>query len=199
LPTGAQRAAPQRRDRQRGALREPGKTVAVVRRLAREGHDAAGAQHAPELAERALEIRDVVQHGVPEDDVERVVLERQVLGLADDGVDRRQSEPLGRSLEGLEHPPGHVRGDDLVEPALAEQVEGEVPGARADLEPAAVRFPAVAAERLLHLAQHLSGALGPVVDAPLGVVRVRRQVVVAHVGFEDFVRGLLRHGDGGGL
>ena len=61
--------------------------VAVARRLAGEQQHAAGPQHAPELGERALELGQVVQHGVAEHEVERRVLERQRRGVARGGLD----------------------------------------------------------------------------------------------------------------
>ena len=72
-------------------------------RLAAEGHHSARAQHTPELAEGGGEIRQVVEHRVPEDEVERVVVERQLLGLARGGLDGQPE--LGRgALELAQHP-----------------------------------------------------------------------------------------------
>ena len=88
------------------ALGPRGNPVAVVRRLAAEGHHTAGAQHAPELAEGGGEIRQVVEHRVPEDEVERVVLERQLLGLARGGL-HGQLE-LGRGALELASIPGEM-------------------------------------------------------------------------------------------
>ena len=56
----------------------------------------AGPQHAAELAEGAVEVGQVVQHGVAEDEVEGVVLEGQLLGVAGDGARRRA--PRRRAL-----------------------------------------------------------------------------------------------------
>ena len=64
-----------------------GDAVAVARGLAGEEQPPAGPQHAAELAEGAVEVGQVVQHGVAEDEVEGVVLERQLLGVAGDGAD----------------------------------------------------------------------------------------------------------------
>ena len=200
VPARPHQPPPERRDCERCALRDDCDSVAVARRLAREGDDSAGAQHAPELAERLLQVRDVVQHGVAEDDVERVVLERQPLGVAHDRLDRgRQAEALGGGGQRLQHPGRDVCCHHLVEPAVAQQVQREVAGAGADLEAASVRVRAVAAQRLVHLAEHLDGALAAEVDAPFGVVGVRREVVIADVRVQDLLRGLLRHDDGGGL
>ena len=63
--------------RVRAALRHRREAVAVARGLAAEGHHAARAQHAPELAERGVEVGQVVEHGVAEHEVEGLVLERQ--------------------------------------------------------------------------------------------------------------------------
>ena len=80
-PPRADDPPPGRRDGQRGALRPRGHAVAVTRRLARERQHPAGLQHAAELAEGGVQVGQVVQHGVAEDEVERVVGEQQALGL----------------------------------------------------------------------------------------------------------------------
>ena len=99
---GAHRRAPDRRQRVRAALGQLGDPVAVARGLAAEGDRAAGPQHAPELAEGALEVGQVVQHRVAEHEVEGVVGEGQRGRLAARGL-HRQLEPGGRRLERLEH------------------------------------------------------------------------------------------------
>ena len=94
----ARRAAPTSR-RHTGAAARPARfgtaamPVAVARRLAGEQQHAAGAQHAQELGERAVELRQVVQHRVAEHEVERRVVERQRRRVARDGLDL-QAEPL---------------------------------------------------------------------------------------------------------
>jgi hypothetical protein len=74
-----------------------------VRRLAAEGDRAAGAQHAQELGEGAVEVGQVVEDGVAEDDVERLVLERQLgsIGTGGGGVD---AERLRRLRQHAQHP-----------------------------------------------------------------------------------------------
>src|SRR5581483_4826684 len=62
-------------------------------------------QDAAELAERLLEVTDVVQHPGGDRAVEDPAPERQVLGVADDRLD---AAPAGE----LDHPLGLVEGDD---------------------------------------------------------------------------------------
>ena len=75
--------------------------------------------------------------------------------------------------------------------ARLHQVEREVAGAGADLQRAGERA-GVAAEQLLDLAEHLRAPDLAEVDAPLGVVVGRRDVVVAAVDVEDLVGGVGR-------
>ena len=74
-----------------------------MRRLAAEGDHAAGAQHAQELGEGAVEVGQVVEDRVAEDDVERLVLEwqlaRHARGAGFDTVKVR-GEELAASLFG---------------------------------------------------------------------------------------------------
>ena len=67
------------RERDRAPLGDRREAVADPRRLAGEHDPPAGLQHAVELRERALEIGQVVEHGVAEHEVEAGVRERQRL------------------------------------------------------------------------------------------------------------------------
>ena len=67
--------APRGCHRERRTLRVRGETVAVPGGLAAEGDRSTGPQHASELRERSVELGQVMQHGVPENEVERVVTE----------------------------------------------------------------------------------------------------------------------------
>ena len=69
----------------------------------------------------------------------------------------------------------------------AQQVQREVARAGADLERARVAARPRAAERLAHLRQHLVVPELAEVDAPLGVVVVGRDVVVARVDVADLL------------
>jgi hypothetical protein len=91
---------------------------------------------------------------------------------------------------------GDVGRDGLLEQAGTQEVEREVAGARADLETTDQRLRALA-ESLAQLAHHLHAPLRPVVDAPLRVVAVSRQVVIADVGVQDLMLRLLEHCGGG--
>ena len=180
---GAHQRPPQRGKGVGAALGPRGDPVAVVGRLAAECHHAAWAQHAPELAEGGGEIRQVVEHGVPEHQVEGVVVEGQPLRLARGGLDG-QAE-LGRgALELAQHPGGDVGGHGLADHPGPQQVEREVAGAGADLEGSGVAARLVP-ERLAQLARDLCLADGAVVDAPLRVVVLGGQVVVADVCVPD--------------
>ena len=48
---------------------------------------AAGDEHALELGERELEVRNVVEHGVAEHQVEALIAEREALGVDADRLD----------------------------------------------------------------------------------------------------------------
>src|SRR5918992_163738 len=66
------------RQPQRGALGHGGDAIAVARGLPGEEQRPARRQHALELRERAIEVGQVVQHGVAEHEVEAPVVERQL-------------------------------------------------------------------------------------------------------------------------
>jgi hypothetical protein len=133
----------------------------------------------------------VVQDGVPEDEVERVVLERQSLRLACDRLDV-EPEPAGRLRERAQHPRRDVRRDRRADHPGAHQVEREVARARADLErplePAGGH--GERPQGLAQLARHLRLTDLVVADSPLRVVVLGGQVVVAHVRRADGVRRL---------
>src|SRR6185312_13814358 len=158
------------------------------------GDRAAGAQHPAEFGEGAVEVGDVVEDGVAEDEVEALVLEGQRLGLGGDGGDAADAERVGGGAELLQHAGGDVgRGEALDDPEL-DQVEREVAGAGADLQGVAEGLAPASAERLDQLQPHLLLAGVAEVDPPLGVVFVRRRVVVAGVDVLDVLGG----GGGGG-
>ena len=122
-----------------------------------------------------------------------VVGEGQLLGVGA-GRARLEPEPGGAVAQCREHARGDVGGREPVEQAALEQVEPEVPGARADLERVAQRLRGPGAERLRHLRPHLALAERPEVDPPLGVVVGGRRVVIAGVGVLDLLGGRRRGG-----
>ena len=76
--------------------------IAVPRRLATDHHATPRAQHPEHLAERLLDVGDVMDHRMPDHNIERVVVVRQCLGvgrLPRDG----EAEVLGVALGGLDH------------------------------------------------------------------------------------------------
>ena len=182
----ADEAAPHGRGRDPCPLRQRRDPVAVARRLAGEQQHAARPQHAPELRERALQLRQVVEHGMAEDEVEARVLERQRGGVARRGLDL-QAEARGVRPQRVEHPRRDIRADARADHAVLHQVEREVARAGADLERARER-PRPPPEQLLDLAEHLRAADRAEVDAPLRVVAAGRHVVVAAVDVEDLLR-----------
>ena len=131
----------------------------------------AGREHARELGERSVEVRQVVEDGVAEHEIERLVLERKSLGVGLNRLDL-EPEPLGGRREHVEHSGGDVDRGRLTDHAGAQQIEREVAGAGTDLERALV-VAGLAAERLRELHQHLALARFAVVDRPLAVVAAR--------------------------
>jgi hypothetical protein len=133
-----------------------------------------------------------MQDRVAVDDVERVVRERQRLGLGADRLDV-EAEPRRRLRQRVEHALRDVSRDGRAHDARLHEVEREVAGAGADLE-AALVHPDRLAERLAQLAGHLLAAGLLVGDPPLRVVRLRGHVVVARVDVLDrLCRGGGRH------
>jgi hypothetical protein len=181
----ADRAAPQRRDGGGEALGHVRQAVAVAGGLSREHDRAARGEHALELHERALQVGDVVEHGVAEHEVEAVVRERQALGVGRFGLDV-EPEALGVGGERLQHSGRDVAAGRFADQPGAHQVEREVARPRADLQRAS-EVAGLAAERLAHLRGDLAEAEIAEVDAPLGVVVVRRDIVVARVGVSDLL------------
>ena len=182
----AHERAPQRRRGERRALGVGGDPVAGLRRLAGEEELPAGAQHPPELGERAVEVGDVVQDRMAEHEVEGVVVERQVLGIAGDGLDG-DADALRVGLQRVEHAGRDVGRDGLADDAVLQHVQREVARAGADLQRAAERRQR-RAEQLVQLAADLVSADLAVVDAPLRVVVLGRRVVVARVDVADRLR-----------
>ena len=87
-----------------------------------------------------------------------------------------------------EHPRRDVAAGGVLDQPAEQQVEREVAGPRADLERARDSAPRLAAERLAELREDLALAELAEVDAPLGVVVVRGNVVVARVRVADLAR-----------
>jgi hypothetical protein len=80
----------------------PGHVVAVPAGLAADDEPAARLEHAEHLAERQLDVRDVVDHGMPDHQVELVVVVRELLGVGDLALDR-EAERVGVPLGRLDH------------------------------------------------------------------------------------------------
>jgi hypothetical protein len=77
---------PERRREQRGPLRDRRQQVPVAGGLAAEGDRPARPQHTGELGEGLAEVRDVMQDGMAEDEVEALIREGQGLGLRGRGL-----------------------------------------------------------------------------------------------------------------
>ena len=128
----------------------------------------------------------MVQDRVPEDEIERPVLERQVLRRARRGLDL-QAHAGGVGLQHVDHPLRDVGGDGAAHDAGGEQVQREVAGAGADLQRPRERA-GRRSQQLVDLAEHLRAPDLAVVDAPLAVVARRRGVVIADVDVVDLLR-----------
>ena len=130
----------------------------------------------------------MVQHGVTEDEVEAAVGERQRLRVGAGGS-HAESEPLGVLGQGADHAGRDVGAGGLPDDARLQQVEAEVAGSGADLQRAAVTVVELGADELAQLPEYLGLADLAEVDAPLGVVACRGDVVVARVDVPDLLRG----------
>ena len=113
-----------------------------------------------ELGERPAEVRDVVEDGVSEDEVEALVGERQALGLGADRLDL-ESQPLGRRAQRRQHPGRDVGCRRALDRPELQQVEREVAGAGADLERVGERRRGRAPQRLLELRRTCPWPTGP--------------------------------------
>ncbi len=164
--------------------------VADGGRLAGEHEPAARLEHPHHLAQRQLDIGDVVQHGVPDDQVEGVVVVRDALGVGDPAVDV-EAQVLAVAGGDLDHArrqvghraaPGH--------PGL-DQVEQEEAGAAAQFEGTVVGQLAllVVGDDGVEPAARVVDAALVVGDRPLVVVGLGFPVVVEHLGELGVVAG----------
>ena len=130
----------------------------------------------------------MVEHRVPEHEVEALLGERQRLGV---GTRRPhlQAEAGGVRRERADHAGRDVGAGRLRDHTGLEQVQREVARAGADLQRAFEAPVEPRAEHLAQLAEHLGLADLAEVDAPLGVIARRGNVVIARVYVADFVRG----------
>src|SRR6188474_972172 len=128
-----------------------------------------------------------------EDEIEALVLEGQLLGLRLHGLDL-EAQVLGGGREALQHAGRDVGGGQALDRPELQEVEREIAGARADLQPGAEALAVAPAERLDELLAYLLLAGCTEVDAPLGVVFVGCRVVVAGVDVLDVLRGRRRGG-----
>ena len=126
-----------------------------------------------------------MEHGVPQHEVERAVLEGQGLGVGDVRLDL-EPQALGVPAQHVDHARRDVGARRLARDAGHQQVQREVAGSGADLE-RALEQRQPPAERLADLAEHLLAADLAPVDAPLGVVVRGRAVVVTGVDVADRV------------
>ena len=115
------------------ARQPPGDVVAARGRLAGEDEPAAGLEHAQDLGEAAVEVGDVVQHGVADDDVEGVVVVGQPFGIGDPALDL-EAEAARVALRDLDHARAQIGDVALVDDAGELEVEREEAGAAAQFE-----------------------------------------------------------------
>ncbi len=124
-----------------------------------------------------------MQHGVADDQVERVVLVRDALGVGDPSVDvQSQRQAVARSH--LDHARREVGHRASPRHTRLNQVEQEEPGSAAELERPVVRhlsLDLVGDDRVEAAAGVVDAAL-VVGDRPLLVVALGFPVVVEHLG-----------------
>src|SRR4051794_31973679 len=117
------------------------------------------------LAERPGEVGDVVKNRVAAHEVERLVGERQALGLRANPRDL-EVNATRRPLERVEHALRDVGRGGALDRAELEHVEAEIAGSGADLERVAERLGGQGTEGLFELRAHLRLADFAEVDAP---------------------------------
>ena len=105
---------------------EPPQLTQVIEAVRRRDEPAAGTKDARQLGEPSLEIGDVVEHPVGNDNVERCVLEGQVLHVPLAGVDTALARELDHSWREIDR--------DNVHTKLDAQPLRELAPATADLE-----------------------------------------------------------------
>src|SRR5699024_2335931 len=163
----------------------PGVPVPDPRRLAGDDEAATRPEHAQDLAQGGLDVRDVVDHRVPDDEVEAVVGEGEGLGIGDVAADG-EAEPLGVLLRCLDHPRREVGDVDLLDQSGDLEVEREEPGAGPELEhPAEGQRLPRHPYRVEHAEETVPDERRAAVvegDRPLLVVGLGLPVVVQHLG-----------------
>ena len=186
---GARRTA----RRHSGAAARPARFgTAAIRSPWRDGSPAKssvppGPQHARELGERAVELGQVVQHRVAEHEVEATRPRTAARRRRTAAVSTLEPEPARVALAARRACRARCRcRSPRAIDAVLQQVEREVAGAGADLERARER-PGLRPEQLRRPCRAPARGRLAEVDAPLGVVVGRRDVVVAAVDVEDLV------------
>ena len=164
--------------------------VADGRRLTGEHEPAARLEHPHHLAQRQLDIGDVVQHGVPDHQVEGVVVVRDALRVGDPSVDV-ETEILAVAGRHLDHPRRQVGHRAASGNAGLNQVEQEEPAAAAQFQGAVVGQLAllVGGNDGVEAAARVVDAALVVGDRPLLVVGLGLPVVVQHLGELGVVAG----------
>jgi hypothetical protein len=100
---GAHHPPPGGRRGGRQALGDCRQAVPAARRLAAEDERSAGAKDSAELREGAIEVGQVVEHRMPEHEVEARLVEGELARLGTPGLDR-QPKGLGALREAIQHP-----------------------------------------------------------------------------------------------
>jgi len=194
-PSDAEQPPPDGRDHERGALWQRRHAVAVERRLAAEDDRPARPQHALELGERGVEVRMWWRTAWPS------TRSNESSSKGSSAASQRTVSTARPRLSAERDSWSSIPWEMSVATASstapgAQQVEREVPGARADLERARERA-AVSAECLAHLPEYLLDSALVVRDSPLRVVIRSGDVVVAGVHILDVV--VTEAGHGGGI
>ena len=160
-----------------------GVPVACCRRFAGEHEPPAGLEHAHHLSQRQLDVGDVVEHRVPDHQVEGVVVVGDALGVGDPAVDV-QTERLpvaGGHLDHAGREIGHRSAP--CHPGL-DQVQQEEPGTAAQLQgPVVGQLPlGLFGYGGVEATARIVDAALVVGDRPFVVVGLGLPVVVEHLG-----------------
>ena len=160
--------------------------------FAGENEPPARLEHPDDFAQRQLDVGDVVQHGVPDDQVEGVVVIGNALGIGDPPVD---VQPEGLAVAGgdLDHARGQIGHRSAPGNTSLDQVQQEETGAAAQLQrPVIGQVPDVLfGDDGVEAAARVVDAALVVGDRPLVVVGLGFPVVVEHLGELGVVPGRL--------
>src|SRR5690348_12814629 len=100
-----------------------------------------------ELAERAVEVREVVEHGVSQDEIKCRIRKRERLGVRPRRSDV-EAQSGGVDRQSPDHPRRDIRARGLLDRPGLEQVEAEVAGPGSNLQRALKPAPELGSQHL---------------------------------------------------